>query len=174
MLRGAGRVSPPADPSSSLTSTVPTVPDSPRFVPPAEPSQRGALARQRRLGRHDLLRALLLLPLLVPWVAMLQRQQQRRKPAAFALPAELPLGLSVAGPVVAHRADDGTVRVWSSRCTHLGCRLDRVVEGVLVCPCHGSRFDADGQVLTGPASRALQPLRVVVDPDGVGWQVDLS
>ncbi len=40
-------------------------------------------------------------------------------------------------------------------CTHLGCtpRMDR---GQFVCPCHGSRFAADGRVTGGPASRPLE------------------
>jgi cytochrome b6-f complex iron-sulfur subunit len=44
-------------------------------------------------------------------------------------------------------------------CTHLGCtpRLD--AEG-FVCPCHGSRFDRDGQVTSGPAPRALDRVYV--------------
>lgn len=44
-------------------------------------------------------------------------------------------------------------------CTHLGCtpRLD--ADG-FACPCHGSRFDRNGQVISGPAPRALARLFV--------------
>jgi len=43
------------------------------------------------------------------------------------------------------------------RCTHLGCALevDRAV-GQIACPCHGSRFDLQGQVLRGPAAAPLE------------------
>ena len=133
-------------------------------------------ATTRRAGthRHDLLRVLLLIPLLWPLASMLQRQRERRQPQVVALPAELPLGLSVAGAVVAQRDADGRVRAWSARCTHLGCRLDRVVDGALICPCHGSRFSAEGQVLQGPATRPLQALKVGADPATGGWQVELG
>lgn len=55
-----------------------------------------------------------------------------------------------------HRADDGTLKVLSARCTHLGCIVgwsaaDRAWE----CPCHGSRFAADGRLVQGPATADL-------------------
>jgi cytochrome b6-f complex iron-sulfur subunit len=44
-------------------------------------------------------------------------------------------------------------------CTHLGCTVT-VTEDALSCPCHGSRFDRQGKVLTGPADRALVRMKV--------------
>ena len=114
----------------------------------------------------------MLVPLLGPLVAMLQRLQARRQSAVFALPADLPYGLSVNGPAIVHRASDGRVQAYAARCTHLGCRLDRIVDDVVVCPCHGSRFGADGRVLAGPASRPLASLRVRADAHTGGWTVD--
>jgi len=46
-------------------------------------------------------------------------------------------------------------------CTHLGCTLEPVADG-FACPCHNSRFDADGNVTHGPATKYLQSLRVEV------------
>jgi cytochrome b6-f complex iron-sulfur subunit len=50
-------------------------------------------------------------------------------------------------------------------CTHLGCTLENKTDG-FACPCHGSRFDADGNVLHGPAAKSLQSLRVEVTAEG--------
>jgi Rieske Fe-S protein len=49
-------------------------------------------------------------------------------------------------------------------CTHLGCTVAATERG-FACPCHGSRFDSRGQVLDGPAPRALRRLRVERDGD---------
>ncbi len=49
-------------------------------------------------------------------------------------------------------------------CTHLGCTVEPDVDG-FSCPCHGSRFDADGRVTHGPAASALRQLRVEVTAD---------
>jgi len=42
----------------------------------------------------------------------------------------------------------------SSVCTHLGCNVKRAGPG-FECPCHGSQFDENGQVVHGPAPKPL-------------------
>ena len=60
--------------------------------------------------------------------------------------------------VAVHRADDGTLQARSAVCTHLGCIVAwNDAERSWDCPCHGSRFAADGEVLQGPASTPLKP-----------------
>jgi glycine/D-amino acid oxidase-like deaminating enzyme/nitrite reductase/ring-hydroxylating ferredoxin subunit len=59
--------------------------------------------------------------------------------------------------VAAFRDEDGTLHAVSPVCTHLGCQVnwnsgDRSWD----CPCHGSRFSPDGEILHGPAVRPLE------------------
>ncbi|HXI02818.1 MAG TPA: Rieske (2Fe-2S) protein [Candidatus Saccharimonadales bacterium] len=61
--------------------------------------------------------------------------------------------------------DAGGVYAISAVCTHLGCTVARSPEG-FACPCHGSRFDASGDVLGGPAPRPLPWLEVGRAADG--------
>ena len=45
------------------------------------------------------------------------------------------------------------------KCPHLGCTV-AATPGGFVCPCHGSRFKADGALLAGPATTGLAHLEV--------------
>lgn len=59
--------------------------------------------------------------------------------------------------VAGYRDDEGKLHAVSTRCTHLGCQVAwNAAERSWDCPCHGSRFDADGQILNGPATRPLE------------------
>jgi cytochrome b6-f complex iron-sulfur subunit len=52
----------------------------------------------------------------------------------------------------------------SAVCTHLGCITRYVAdENIIACPCHGSRFDVEGNVIHGPAPRHLPWLQVRLD-----------
>jgi glycine/D-amino acid oxidase-like deaminating enzyme/nitrite reductase/ring-hydroxylating ferredoxin subunit len=56
-----------------------------------------------------------------------------------------------------YRNPQGEVRAVSARCTHLGCIVAwNPAETSWDCPCHGSRFSVDGDVLQGPAVRDLE------------------
>jgi len=54
-------------------------------------------------------------------------------------------------PVALYRDGEGVYAV-SLICTHLGCIVKAVPDG-FECPCHGSRFTADGAVTKGPAPK---------------------
>ncbi len=59
-------------------------------------------------------------------------------------------------------------RALSSVCTHLGC-ITRYSpdEGIIACPCHGSKFALDGEVIAGPAPRPLPCLQLDLSPSGL-------
>lgn len=60
------------------------------------------------------------------------------------------------GKTGVYRDADGQLHAVSMRCTHLGCLVRfNAAERSWDCPCHGSRFDVDGEVLEGPATRPL-------------------
>lgn len=101
--------------------------------------------------------------------AMLRNARIRQEPEAVHLPPDLPEGLSLTGPVLVHREGPGAPQVYSGRCTHLGCHLDRIQDGLALCPCHGSRFRPDGSVAQGPAARPLNPARLEADAATGGW-----
>jgi cytochrome b6-f complex iron-sulfur subunit len=56
-----------------------------------------------------------------------------------------------------------SIKAYSRRCTHLGCALQAEADSYLVCPCHGSAFDLEGNLMKGPARKPLQELELIVD-----------
>jgi Rieske Fe-S protein len=57
-----------------------------------------------------------------------------------------------------YRDSSANLHVVSATCTHLGCTVGfNDAERTWDCPCHGSRFDPDGAVLHGPATKPLPP-----------------
>ncbi len=57
-----------------------------------------------------------------------------------------------------YREENGTVHIISARCPHLGCRLEwNADDKTWECPCHGSVFSVDGEILSGPAVLRPEP-----------------
>ena len=60
--------------------------------------------------------------------------------------------------IAAYRDAKGNVHQHSAACTHLGCHLHwNSFESCWDCPCHGSIFGPEGQVLNAPAISGLTP-----------------
>jgi quinol---cytochrome c reductase iron-sulfur subunit, bacillus type len=61
---------------------------------------------------------------------------------------------------------ENQVVAYSPQCPHLGCAYHWVAKkNEFLCPCHASTFSIEGEVLTGPAPRALDRLELKVEGD---------
>jgi cytochrome b6-f complex iron-sulfur subunit len=61
---------------------------------------------------------------------------------------------------------DKGIFAMSSVCTHLGCMTRYDAEkNAIACPCHGSKFDAAGNVTGGPAPRPLVRKEITLEGD---------
>ena len=66
--------------------------------------------------------------------------------------------------LVVTQPKEGDFRAFSAICTHQGCTVNKVADGTIDCPCHGSRFSVeDGAVTAGPAPAPLPAEKIVVD-----------
>ncbi|MFJ3503655.1 Rieske (2Fe-2S) protein [Streptomyces sp. NPDC090135] len=85
---------------------------------------------------------------------------------ALARTSEIPVGSGAVfaeEKVVVTQPTAGEFKAFSAVCTHQGCLVNRVADGTIDCPCHGSKFRvADGSVVTGPATRPLPAERINV------------
>jgi cytochrome b6-f complex iron-sulfur subunit len=82
-------------------------------------------------------------------------------------PQEFPAGSAktIAGRNVRIVSGEAGLAAISLVCTHLGCIVGETAEG-FSCPCHGSRFTHEGNVVQGPAPRALRWLHLSQAADG--------
>lgn len=59
--------------------------------------------------------------------------------------------------------EESEIRFLSSKCTHLGCKINSIEDEKLICPCHGSSFSLNGKNIKGPADKALVVLGYTID-----------
>ena len=74
-------------------------------------------------------------------------------------------GTRISGRNVWIFRDEEGIYAISAVCTHLGCIVDRA-ENQFTCPCHGTTFDAQGKVTSGPAPGPLPWLEITLHPSG--------
>ena len=87
---------------------------------------------------------------------------------AIAKTAEVPVGSGViVDEIVVTQPSAGEFKGFSAICTHKGCTVDEVADGTINCPCHGSKFNLDGSVANGPATKPLEPQAVTVQGDSI-------
>ena len=81
--------------------------------------------------------------------------------------ADIPVGggkFFEAQKVVVTQPTAGEVKAFSTVCTHQGCAVNKIDNGLIRCPCHMSGFRiADGSVESGPAPRPLVSVTVKVE-----------
>ena len=87
--------------------------------------------------------------------------------AGIAALADIPVNggkIFAAEKVVITQPTAGQVKAYSTTCTHQGCAVSKVENGLIICPCHDSKFKiADGSPSGGPATKPLQSKTVKVE-----------
>jgi Rieske Fe-S protein len=82
--------------------------------------------------------------------------------------SDVPVGSGViVGDVVVTQPSAGQFKGFSAKCTHAGCTVNKVADGTIDCPCHGSKFNLDGSVAHGPAAKPLASKPITVQGDSI-------
>jgi len=94
------------------------------------------------------------------------RKTARPKGTVLGAASEIPVGggaIYTAAKVVVTQPASGQYQAFSAVCTHVGCLVNKVTNGTIDCPCHGSQFKVtNGSVVTGPAAAPLAAKQVTV------------
>jgi Rieske Fe-S protein len=92
------------------------------------------------------------------------------KGTLLGLVTDVPVGGGMVYPsekVVVTQPAKGVYKAFSAVCTHVGCICNKVANGTIDCPCHGSQFKiTDGAVVAGPAPTPLPTRTITVSSDG--------
>lgn len=93
------------------------------------------------------------------------------KAAATVPTADIPVGggqIRTDQKVVVTQPTAGVFMAFTAVCTHQGCLVASIADGMIVCPCHGSKFSiADGSVTGGPAPAPLASKSITVSGDTI-------
>ena len=82
--------------------------------------------------------------------------------------ADVPVGSGlIVDKVVVTQPTAGVFKGFSAVCTHAGCTVNKIADGTINCPCHGSKYNLDGTVAKGPAQKALPAENISVQGDEI-------
>lgn len=118
------------------------------------------------IGRREFFAALvpvLSIPAMLWWIFTAGRSSGiNQLGKEVVIHGEIPSGISIQQGIVLSRKGE-KIRAFDAKCTHLGCKLNKIEAGEVVCPCHGSRFNREGSPVKGPASATLNERTVFYD-----------
>ena len=90
---------------------------------------------------------------------------------ALASTSDVPVGGGEILPdekIVLTQPTEGDFKAFTAVCTHQGCTVTSISDGIIQCPCHGSQYSIkDGSVVGGPAPKALAPIKITVKADEI-------
>ena len=113
----------------------------------------------------------------MPYVMMMALMTRRYNSVSaireFRIKNIIPEGISFHGDIVCIK-DNSDLKFFHSKCTHLGCLINKAQGDKLICPCHGSEFNLEGKALKGPANKPLRELEYLADEEGNEIVIKLS
>ena len=94
------------------------------------------------------------------------RKKAKPKGTVLGQASDIPVGggaIYTAAKVVVTQPASGQYKAFSAVCTHVGCIVNKVANGTIDCPCHGSEFKiTNGAVVTGPAPSPLSAKQIKI------------
>ena len=121
-----------------------------------------------KISRRKMLKQVALsltIPGAILWFLGINNKLKTTKRRKIVVPKNLTNGITFLDNIIIKK-DELNTTVFSSKCTHLGCKINSTIDNKLVCPCHGSKFNFNGIPENGPATEPLTKLELVKDKSG--------
>jgi len=121
--------------------------------------------KTEKITRRELLRKiaiLLSLPISILWITGIDRKVASSTKTKIVIPNDLLDGITFLDKIIINKSSK-IINVYSSSCTHLGCKINSEIDNKLICPCHGSKFVHDGKPTVGPAVKPLKQIKLQRD-----------
>jgi cytochrome b6-f complex iron-sulfur subunit len=118
--------------------------------------------KKNKINRKQFLRLaglVLLIPLGRIWQVTVNKKKEETATQSheIAVRHDLPDGVHFYGNVILVKSGE-KIDLLSSKCTHLGCQINKTENNRLICPCHGSEYNFEGKPLKGPAINPLKKI----------------
>lgn len=119
----------------------------------------GRIYKIYRISRRRVIKSILLILSILLIYKILDVKAVRQKNRITVKLDTVPIGggILLREERVAVIRQHNTIAVYSLICPHLGCTIN-LTEKLFKCPCHGSEFDLNGNVIKGPANKNLSVL----------------
>lgn len=79
---------------------------------------------------------------------------------------KIPNGVSFHDKIIIIKKSS-SIKVFSAKCSHLSCIIKNTEENEFVCPCHGSKYNMNGEAIRGPSQKPLSQLRFKHDKNRI-------
>ena len=73
-------------------------------------------------------------------------------------------GIKFVDEIIISKTNDN-INIFSARCPHLGCKINNLEGNVIICPCHGSKYNPEGKLISGPSKNNLTKLNFSIKND---------
>jgi Rieske Fe-S protein len=113
------------------------------------------------------------LPFVLIGAMAVKRDSELTQEKTNRIPSDISEGVTFHDDIIIVK-EKSQVRFLSSKCTHLGCRINSIENDKLICPCHGSSFSLNGENIKGPADGALAVLNYLVDEGNGEYIIELG
>ena len=131
--------------------------------------------RYKKVSRKEFLNRiswLIALPFVFFGGLTIKRHRSLQSESIVRIPPTIEEGVTFQDELIIVK-DKNKIQFLSSKCTHLGCKINSFESNKIICPCHGSTFTIEGKNTKGPAAKPLNELAFSIDKESGEYIINM-